>query len=85
MLRDAKKKNPNYKRILQIVAGSASGSLSARIVPEWERIVVEAIELAAMEACGTQMPGDWTRETIREGLSVVRYGQYSAPADTSVT
>lgn len=85
MLRDAREKNPNYNRILQIVAGSARGSLSARIVPEWERIVVEAIELAAMEARGTQMPGDWTRETIREGLGVVRYSQYSAPADTSVT
>lgn len=79
------KQSRHYSRIMQIVAASVRGSLKARIVPEWERIIVEATELANMEANGATLPGDWTRETIAEGLSITSFPQYRAPIDSSVS
>lgn len=74
-----------YPRIIRIVAASVRGSLKLDIVPEWERIVVEAIELAKMEAKGVQMPAEWTRETIGEGLGITSFPQYRVPVDSSVS
>ena len=78
-------KSPLYPRIVAMVAKFADAAMNEQIVPEWERIVVETVELVKLESKGVPLPQDWTRETIGDGLSRVSFPQYSVPADTSVS
>ncbi len=66
-------KKSYYQRILQMTARNAGAQAKAGIVPEWARIVADAVMLAEMEAAGAQFPADWTPETRGQGLKIQSY------------
>lgn len=76
---------PYYRRALKILVEYVDACIDARIMPDWNRGVIEAIEKAEGEhRTGTSANADrWTPQTIGMGLCTVHYGQYVAPIDSS--
>lgn len=73
---------PYYQRARAILAEHIDACVEARIVPDWNRGAVEAIE-KAQEEYRTGKPVDadrWTPQNRADGLQIVSYPVYQMPS-----